>query len=336
MKKLLLFLLLIVPVFVTAKTCDNSQIYISSITADNQELEVKPATTNDKTANINLKMTNLGDTIKYKIIIENKSNDDYDLDNSINIKSNYIDYSIKSEDNSKTIKAKTSKTLILKVEYKKQIPENLFNNGKYNVNKNISFNILPQKNEININPSTGSKSMIIVIILLILLLEGALIIAKRGKAIKLSILLIGTILLIPISINAICKTQIKISSNIVIDDIATFNVEDDGTITTMKFRKGMTWADFLNSEYNIKNWKETEYYAIFHNKENSPEGKSERYYYFEDNKKGIEAKRYNWACNSYSYIENVYHIISQGVEEETTDMKIKNGFTYHIVASLWC
>ncbi len=38
-------------------------------------------------------MSEVGDNIKYKLIIENDSNDDYKLDeNSLNVESYYMDY----------------------------------------------------------------------------------------------------------------------------------------------------------------------------------------------------------------------------------------------------
>ena len=49
-------------------------------------------------------MSEVGDTIKYKLIIENDYNDDYKLDeNSLNVESYYMDYTFELEDNSNRV-----------------------------------------------------------------------------------------------------------------------------------------------------------------------------------------------------------------------------------------
>lgn len=49
-------------------------------------------------------MSEVGDTIKYKLIIANDSNDDYKLDeNSLNVESYYMDYTFELEDNSNRV-----------------------------------------------------------------------------------------------------------------------------------------------------------------------------------------------------------------------------------------
>ena len=98
MKKLLLAILLLlifIPFYVNAETCDTDKITISSITveskSDNVE-ELEEAKASDKNINLNLSMSNLGDNIKYKIVVKNDSNEDYELDkNSFNLSSDYIE-----------------------------------------------------------------------------------------------------------------------------------------------------------------------------------------------------------------------------------------------------
>ena len=122
MKKLLLAILLLlifIPFYVNAETCDTDKITISSITveskSDNVE-ELEEAKASDKNINLNLSMSNLGDNIKYKIVVKNDSNEDYELDkNSFNLSSDYIEYTLDSEDDTSIVKANSSKVVYLKV-----------------------------------------------------------------------------------------------------------------------------------------------------------------------------------------------------------------------------
>ena len=107
MKKLTLTILLFmmfIPFYVNAETCDTDKVSLSSITmnskSDNVE-ETDEATVNGRNINLNLSMSEVGDSIEYKILVKNDSNEDYKFDkNSFNISSDYIDYTLKSEDNS--------------------------------------------------------------------------------------------------------------------------------------------------------------------------------------------------------------------------------------------
>ena len=113
MKKNILFISMIILLFVTipfivnAETCDNNKLSISSITIDKQTgdvVELADPIVNGKDININLSMSEVGDSVKYKVVVKNESNEDYELDkNSFNISSDYIDYKIEFEDNSNII-----------------------------------------------------------------------------------------------------------------------------------------------------------------------------------------------------------------------------------------
>ena len=78
--------------------------------------------------------------IQYKVLVKNDSSDDFQLNNkSLSIESDYIDYSISSSDNSNIIKANSSKTVYLKVEYKKEVPQEAFSSGSFSDNNKIHY-----------------------------------------------------------------------------------------------------------------------------------------------------------------------------------------------------
>ena len=267
MKKLILPILLFmmfIPFYVNAETCDTDKISISSITveekSDNVE-ELDNATASGKNINLNLSMSKVGDNIEYKIVVKNDSNEDYELDkNSLNISSDYIDYTIELEDNSNIVKANSSKTVYLKVEYKTEVPEDAFESGTYNDNKTMALN-LSTVDTINVpdtlkNPNTGVQSYIIVVTLILIIAVISYIILRKKKYAQFMILMVGIAILIPISVYALCKCEIKIESNIEIRStsrIAKVYISrcSSNNIETLyvPYEEGMTGSSFINSDF---------------------------------------------------------------------------------------
>ena len=123
---LFLFMMLLAFV-VNAENCDTDKISISSITLKDKSdnvTEGNKASVNDKNIKLDLNMLKLGANVEYEIVVNNESDADYELDkSSFNFNSDYVYYSISSNDESNIVKANSTKTINLKVEYKN---ENLF------------------------------------------------------------------------------------------------------------------------------------------------------------------------------------------------------------------
>ena len=228
MKKIILSILLFVlfmPFCVNAETCDLDKISISSITieekSDNVE-ELDEATANGKNINLNLSMSDIGDTIVYKIIVKNDSDEDYQFDkNSISINSDYIDYSMESDDDSTIIKANETKEIYLRVEYKNEVPEEEFNDGTFNENQDMVVN-LSTGNTISVpdtlkNPKTGVQSYIIILSLLLIISIASYVLLRKKKYMKFMVLIIGSTIIIPISVFAVCKAEINVQTNVTIE-----------------------------------------------------------------------------------------------------------------------
>ena len=228
MKKIILPILLFmmfIPYVVNAETCDTDKITIENIAieskSDNVE-ELEAATASGKNINLNLSMSEVGDSIEYRFVVKNDSNEDYELDKtSLNLNSDYINYSFETEDNSNIVKAKSTKNVTLRVEYKTEVPEVKFENGTYKDNKTMIVQ-LSNDNTINVpdtfkNPNTGVQTYILLILILFILSGSLYILLKKKKYAQFMILIIGIAILIPISVYAICKCNIQIESNIVIN-----------------------------------------------------------------------------------------------------------------------
>lgn len=220
----ILLFLMFIPLYVNAETCDTDKITIDNITIENKSDNVKEidqATANGKNINLNLSMSEVGDKIEYKFVVKNDSNEDYELDKtSLNIKSDYINYSFETEDNSNIVKVNSSKNVTLRVEYKTEVPEDKFENGSYNDNKTMIVQ-LSNGNTINVpdtlkNPNTGVQSYILILFIILLISITTYLLLKKKKYTEFMILIIGTAIIFPISVYAICKYKIKIESNITI------------------------------------------------------------------------------------------------------------------------
>ena len=148
MKKILLSIiavLLFIPCIVNAE----ENIYIDSIELEEvkgEVVELEEATANDKTINLNLRMSNKDDEIKNKLVIKNETEEDYEINkNNIKVNSDYIDYSLES-DNNNIIKSNTSKTVYLRVKYSNEVNQSNFVNGVYQDNITMKLNLKTNDN----------------------------------------------------------------------------------------------------------------------------------------------------------------------------------------------
>ena len=258
--KLIIICILFMPFVVNAETCETEKVNITSIDIVNQDnnkvIEVSPPTIEGKQINVDLSLSEVGTEAVYKITVENDSEEDYDFDKtSLNIDSDYISYSFDSEDNSTIIKSNSSKTLLLRVKYKKEVPEDKFENGEFNDTNLMDINL---SNEIiRNNPNTGVSILIcfallvLVFSLIIFILSGK---KKYGTAMVIAIV---SILIIPMTAYATCRCQLKLNSKVKIVKIFNYKVDyvncSYETTEYFPYEYGMTWRDYFESDYYLNN-----------------------------------------------------------------------------------
>lgn len=219
MKKILFSVLMIGLVLnivkVSAETCNPDKISIESISIEEKNSntkELEEVTIEEKNIRLNLSMVEVGDNIRYKMIIKNDSTEDYKLgENIFNTETDYINYSIETEDKDNIIKAQTTETAYLRVEYKNEIPSELIGNDSYKENKLIPLNA--SDNEI-INPET-KRNIIILSLIILLIISTVFISIKDKKYLKPMILIIGISL--PVITFALCETNIGIDLQLKIE-----------------------------------------------------------------------------------------------------------------------
>ena len=258
--KLIIICILFIPFVVNAETCETEKVNITSIDIVNQDnnkvIEVSPPTIEGKQINVDLSLSEVGTEAVYKITVENDSEEDYDFDKtSLNIDSDYISYSFDSEDNSTIIKSNSSKTLLLRVKYKKEVPEDKFENGEFNDTNLMDINL---SNEIiRNNPNTGVSILIcfallvLVFSLIIFILSGK---KKYGTAMVIAIV---SILIIPMTAYATCRCQLKLNSKVKIVKVFNYKVDyvncSYETTEYFPYEYGMTWRDYFESDYYLNN-----------------------------------------------------------------------------------
>ena len=249
---LLVITILFIPVVVNAAQCDTSKVYIDSITIDKEKgnvLELEDATAKDKKVNLNLRMSTKDDEILYKVVLKNESNEDYEINkNSININSDYLEYSLES-DNNNIIKANSSRTINLRVKYKTEVDPSKFVNGVYQDNVTMKVNL--RSDDTPSNPNTGLPY--IIIISSILLLSGITLIIYKKKKLSTLMILIGLILL-PVGVNALCTCEIIVDSKVVIKTedefrIVSYGCANESRDDTYKYRIGTSLNEFTDSSY---------------------------------------------------------------------------------------
>ncbi len=203
-------------------------VSIESITldskSDNAE-EINDASYEALSIKFNIKFYEVDDYVKYKIIINNSTNMDYEMsENKSN--SEYIKYEY-SYDDENTIIEKNKKSIIyITIKYNKGVSKELFMDGTFT---ETNFLVIDFGNEtidkLN-NPST-SYSLIIIIFVLLILISISLILYKTTKKKKIICLFVISIMLLPICIYALEKLQIKIESKIEIkkDYLIEYNLD---------------------------------------------------------------------------------------------------------------
>jgi len=268
MKKLRIILLILlfimfIPFVVNAKECNLGSIKIESIDLkDKSEYveELSPTTVENNKINLNLKMYEVGDYIEYKLKVKNTFNEEFYFDkDSLNINSDYFDYSISYKDNSNIVKANSEKDIVVKVQYKKEVEKEKFFSGKYNHKNNILISLSNKQDIVDIltNPNTGNSYLFLIIFALVI--SGSTYIVLKNKKYKKSfVLIIGTIIIIPFSVYAICKCNIDIDSNITIGKVkqnpCTYEVE---LVQGAEYKNGQYTYRYMQ-EANGNNWNNIE------------------------------------------------------------------------------
>ena len=220
-KYLLLVLLFLFPFGVYAEECDSTKVKIKSIDLESktESTEIlEEATVEDMNVNLNVKFQGVGDEVVYNILVENESNDDFELtkDNLVD-ESLYMKYELKTEDDSYIVKAQSEKNVQLKVSYDKEIEEEKFVDGSFQEEKVFRISLANETKNTTTNPTTLKNIYIIIFALLLVVLLLFTAIHNQKIKNKTMILILGFSLIIPLGVKALCTYDIQVNSHIEVE-----------------------------------------------------------------------------------------------------------------------
>ena len=235
MKKIVMILLIILVMCFVPKVYAADGVAIESVTVDSKSesaVIVNPATFEGLSLKMDIKFDNINDYVKYKLVIKNSSDTDYELVESTS-SSTYITYEYGYEDGSKVLTANSSKTMFITVKYSSSVPATEFTSGNYTEEKNIVINLDDGTDEITV-PST-SDGLYCYLVLLVGTLVFSISLFKATKNKKFLVLIIASMILIPLDIHAIVKLKIDINSKVEINnpneitEIIYWALQENGT-----------------------------------------------------------------------------------------------------------
>ena len=193
-----------------------NNVEIKSITqADisKNTVEKSPPTHNGLEMNFDISFKQKDDFIKYKVIIKNETNVDYNISNDTSFnKSEFITYSYETTG---LLKANSEAIVYVTITYTNEVDQSLMVNGKY-PEKNRAVIKLLDKDGNPPNPNTGINTCIIIAFLLLSLLVLTILLNKKKKSnVFLTILI--SLFLIPSMVYAIETIKLTINVNVLIE-----------------------------------------------------------------------------------------------------------------------
>lgn len=254
MKYLKYFLILLfIPFVVNAEECDTSDITITSI--EQSGIEGNTETVSEPIINgvnigFDLKMYDIGDSITYDLEIKNDSEEDYMIDeDTFKTDSSYIEYSLKTNDDSNVVKAQSVKGVTLVVTYKKEVEDEKLSNNKFDASNSLKLSLSTDGKEKTLdiittdnieevkNPLTNTSSIMLISFILLTTIIVACVLIKRKNKYTKYILIALSIVLVP-TVYAICQVDIEVESKIEIeklprlyDTIANLAMEGNACVT---------------------------------------------------------------------------------------------------------
>ena len=169
----------------------------------------------DTTIKFDIKLKSIGDYVKYKLVIDNKDDIEYEIDKKSFENNEYISYEVEY-DNLEKLEANKEKEIYLTIKYDKEVPESEFKDNVYVLNNNFSL-VIGNKDEEIKNPQTGIEDYSLVILTTLVVLAVAVYgFRKNKKQFKTLMLIIGITSIIPLTCIAANVLKLNIETNVTI------------------------------------------------------------------------------------------------------------------------
>ena len=263
-RSFLAFLIILMSVFIGVVKAENIFINEISLVEKSDDVVVnKEPVKNGLKMDFDLKFKNVGDFIKYKVLVLNKDSEDYTLSSSDKSDNGYIKYEYVYENDNKVVVAGGEKIMYVIITYNKEIPEELFKDGKYNEthSTNLVFynNRLPMEEMKKVeNPRTSSASIVLISLAVILSLVISFLLSSRKMRRYLGVFIIGSLLISPFIVYAINSLFITVNVKIEIEKeykVCFYDV-DVNTYSEENYTYGEKISKFTEN-YNINGFAST-------------------------------------------------------------------------------
>lgn len=181
--------------------------------SDNTVEKLNP-TFNGLEMNFDLSFKVKNDNAKYKVVIKNDTNTDYQIseDTSFNT-SKYITYKYEVDS---LLKARSETTVYVSITYSKAIDDSLLVDGKYSETNKAIVQLLNEDGQI-VNPKTSKINMIILIVIFVSTVVTVSILKKKDKLKYSSMALIIGIVSIPTFVSAIDTIKLTMDVKVEIE-----------------------------------------------------------------------------------------------------------------------
>lgn len=201
------YLLLIILAILFIPNVHAANVEIESVTFDSKSDNTtinNEATFKDLSINFDVKFVKKDDFIKYKVIINNKSNEDYEIKDNKS-ENEYVEYIYDYDDNNRIVEKNKKTTLFITIKYTKEVPDELLVNGSFVKTDSLIISLGNEK-----NPNTGVNIIIPILLMLSIMIITFITYKKNNIALYLFLILI----MVPIGVYAIEVLQIKVESKI--------------------------------------------------------------------------------------------------------------------------
>ena len=217
MKKLLKAMIILLTIFLIPNFVKAAEVTIENITlVEHSEFltEKSPATANGLGVNFDLSFTEIDDYAKYKVVINNPTNTEYEIEQETDFTtSNYVQYTYSYEGDAKVLKANSKLTMYITLTYKNSVPTSELQDGKYIETNKLTVNL----SNGTTNPKTADASTLVLSGLTVLLI-GSLILYKVTNRKEVIGTLVVLMILIPIAVYAAEKLKINVETKITVEE----------------------------------------------------------------------------------------------------------------------
>ena len=180
--------------------------------------ELSEPTVKGLNVSFDLSFSDLDDFAKYKIVLDNPTNEDYEVAKENEFKtSEYLQYTYEFDKDTNIVKKNSKLTMYINIKYNKAVPSNKLTDGKYVEANEMAITLGNNNADKIVNPKTGNSILLTVVVLAGVIALSVVLYKKTSNKKYLNVMLLGLVL-IPIGTFALQKLQVNVATKVTIED----------------------------------------------------------------------------------------------------------------------